>query len=89
MLSLRFRGAMANFAAVWTSGDRWENVARSRLYTVGTTVKNVTGLLSFGLGRKGAAKRSHTAVALNGNRNSMVEPAKRGAMIAFMVPWMW
>jgi hypothetical protein len=26
---------------------------------------------------------------LNGNRNSMVEPAKRGAMIAFMVPWMW
>jgi hypothetical protein len=38
---------------------------------------------------KGAAKRSHTAVALNGNRNSMVEPAKRGAMIAFMVPWMW
>lgn len=57
---------------------------------MGTTVKNVMGsVLGFGVGRKGAAKRSHTAVALNGKRNSMLDPEKRGARIAFIVPWMW
>lgn len=60
---------------------------------MGTTVKNVIG---FGDGfegvegrRNGAAKRSQTAVALNGKRNSIEDPAKRGVRIAFMVPWIW
>jgi len=62
----------------------------SRLYTVGTTVKNVIGEGGGldGFGRKGAAKRCQTDWALKGKRNSMVEPAKRGANMAFMVPWM-
>jgi hypothetical protein len=38
---------------------------------------------------KGAANLSHTAVALKGKRNSIADPAKRGAMIAFIVPWIW
>lgn len=41
-----------------------------------------------GSGRKGAAKRCQTEWALKGKRNSIVEPAKRGARMAFMVPWM-
>lgn len=41
------------------------------------------------VGRKGAARRSHTALTLNGNKNSMHEPAKRGARRAFTVPWIW
>lgn len=55
---------------------------------MGTTVKNVMGSFE-GFGRKGAAKRFQTAVGLKGNINSRVAPAKRGARIAFMVPWMW
>ena len=42
----------------------------------------------LGLGRNGAAKRLQTAVALNGNMNSIVEPDNRGARIALMVPCM-
>jgi len=54
---------------------------------VGTTVKKVT--LSFSLlsGRNGAANLSHTAVALNGKRNSIADPENRGVMIALTVPW--
>jgi hypothetical protein len=58
---------------------------------VGTTVKNVIGF-GFGDGvsvRKGAANRCHTAVALKGNKNSIEDPAKRGAKMALIVPWMW
>lgn len=36
--------------------------------------------------RKGAAKRFQTAVALKGKRNSIADPAYKGAKIAFMVP---
>lgn len=60
---------------------------------MGTTVRKV--ILSLGLlwvwvsGRKGAARRSQTAVALKGNMNSIVEPANRGVMSALTVPWMW
>jgi hypothetical protein len=43
----------------------------------------------FVVGRKGAAKRFHTAVALKGKRNSIADPANMGAKIPFMVPWMW
>lgn len=50
-------------------------------------MKNVTGsVFAMGVGRKGAANRFQTAVALKGKRNSMVEPAKRGVRIAFTVP---
>ena len=58
---------------------------------VGTTVINVMGgfLGLSDAGRKGAARRSHTALTLKGKRNSMQEPAKRGVRRAFMVPWMW
>lgn len=41
------------------------------------------------LSRKGAASRSQTACALNGKRNSMVEPASRGVRRAFTVPCIW
>ena len=40
-------------------------------------------------GRKGAASRSQTKVGLNGKRNSIVEPAKRGVRSALTVPWIW
>ena len=64
------------------------NVVSSRLYTVGTTVKKVIGegkgLGEFG--RKGAANRCQTDWALKGKRNSTVEPAKRGARMALIVP---
>lgn len=55
---------------------------------VGTAVKNVIGRLEFDSdeGRKGAAKRSHVASALNGKRNSMADPARRGVKSALMVP---
>lgn len=39
-----------------------------------------------GVERKGAAKRCQTDWALNGKRNSIVDPAKRGARMALMVP---
>lgn len=51
-------------------------------------MKNVMGSLIWVSGRKGAAKRFQTAVALNGKRNSIVEPVNRGARMAFTVPWM-
>jgi len=53
---------------------------------VGTTVKNVILDNEVGVGRKGAANRVQTAVALKGKMNSMVEPDSRGAKIALMVP---
>ena len=90
MFSLKLTGDMAFWAAACVSGSRLENVERRRLYTVGTTVKNVIGSVSgFGEGRKGAANRCHTAVALKGKRNSIEEPENRGARMAFTVPWMW
>ena len=53
-------------------------------------MKNVIGsIFGFGEGRKGAANRCHTAVALKGKRNSIEEPEMRGVRIAFMVPWIW
>lgn len=36
--------------------------------------------------RNGAANRFQTAVALNGKRNSIVDPENRGAKMAFIVP---
>ena len=39
--------------------------------------------------RNGVAKRCHTAVALKGNRNSIVLPEYNGVRSAFTVPWMW
>src|SRR5437764_2700788 len=58
---------------------------------VGTTVKNVMGrlCLSAEWGRNGAANRFQTVSALNGKRNSTVEPAKSGVIRAFTVPCMW
>ena len=60
-----------------------------RLNIVGTAVKNVIGSL-FGcessVRRYGAARRSHVASRLKGKRNSMVEPAKRGAKRALITP---
>jgi len=47
------------------------------------------GSVVLGEVRNGAAKRVHAAVALKGKRNSIVEPAKRGASMALTVPWMW
>ena len=38
-------------------------------------------------GRKGEANRVQSVVGLNGYKNSIVEPAKRGANIAFTIPW--
>lgn len=59
-------------------------------------MKNVIGDVELGLGevvlgegRKGDAKRDQVELALKGKRNSIVEPAKRGARMAFTVPWMW
>ena len=54
-------------------------------------MKNVIGegAGKGGFGRKGAAKRRQTDWALKGKRNSIVEPAKRGAKMAFIVPWIW
>lgn len=52
-------------------------------------MKKVIFWVVLGLGGKGAANRVQTAVALKGKRNSMEEPARRGAIIALMVPWMW
>lgn len=89
ILSRRFEGDMPTFAAACFSGERSLKVASRRLYTVGTTVKKVIFSMVFGSGRKGAAKRSHTAVLLKGNKNSMVDPESRGAMMALIVPWMW
>lgn len=58
---------------------------------MGTTVRKVMGsfgvLLGWAGGRKGAAKRSQTAVTLKGNRNSIVEPANRGVKSALTMPW--
>ena len=100
MFKRRCSGEIAVLAAFCVSGDRSENVESRRLYTVGTTVKNVIGsgfvvgnkLVSgweLAWGRNGAANRDHTAVALKGKRNSIEEPEKRGVRIALMVPWMW
>ena len=36
--------------------------------------------------KKGAASRDHTDVALKGKRNSIVDPAINGAMMALIVP---
>jgi len=90
MGNLRCFGVIAVFAAVCTSFGREENVLRRRLYTVGTTVKNVIfEVVGDADGRKGAANRFQTWVGLKGKRNSIIEPARRGAIMAFMVPWMW
>lgn len=89
MLSRRLAGEMPFLAAAWSEGERSLKVERRRLYTVGTTVKNVMGSVVFREETNGAANRDQTAVALKGNKNSIVEPEKRGARIAFMVPWMW
>lgn len=57
---------------------------------VGTTVRKVIldsdGRLRSSSGKKGDAKRSQTAVTLNGKRNSMVDPANKGASKAFTAP---
>lgn len=97
MLTRILSGETACRVASCISGSRERWVAKSRLYTVGTTVKNVT--LGGGLdgvvllvplvGRKGVAKRRHTASALKGNMNSTAEPARRGAMMPLTTPWMW
>lgn len=52
-------------------------------------MKKVMFSVVFGEGRKGEAKRDQTWLGLKGKRNSIVEPARRGARIAFTVPWMW
>lgn len=58
---------------------------------VGTAVKKVIGVVIWGIvweGRNGAANLFQTAAGLNGNKNSIEDPARRGAIIAFTVPWM-
>lgn len=48
-------------------------------------VKSSEGVVA---GRKGAANRVHREAGLNGYKNSIVDPAKRGAKMAFTMPWM-
>lgn len=67
------------------------------MYIVGTAVRNVIFSLfgSVGMllallgGMKGAPSLFQTAVGLNGNRNSIDEPANNGARMALTTPWMW
>ncbi len=89
MFNRRFLGANACLVAPCIGGDNFSWEPRKRLYIVGTAVKNVIGSLLFPSGRKGAANRSQTASILNGNINSIVDPAKRGVKRALTVPWMW
>jgi hypothetical protein len=57
---------------------------------VGTTLKKVTGVQRAGgedwLDINGLASLSQTVCGLNGNRNSIDAPAKRGASKAFITP---
>lgn len=89
MLKRRLVGEIASRLAFCIASGNDECDARSRLYIVGTTVKNVIGLFLVLDPIKGAAKRSQTALALNGNMNSIVEPANKGVRSALIVPWMW
>ena len=87
MLRRRFSGNKAFLTASCRGAESLSNEERNRLYIVGTTVRNVMGFLLLS-GMKGVARRSQTASTLKGNKNSMVEPAKRGVRRALRVPWM-
>ena len=90
MLRRRFEGERASLEASNVGDLSSECEDRRRLYIVGTTVRKVIGDFFDSLegARKGAARRSQTALTLKGKRNSMQDPAKRGVRSAFTVPWM-